>query len=67
MKKNIFKIVTLASILSIGTLSSCTSDFLNVDSQENIAIDDQASQSPEKYVNGIRNEYHLLFYSKNNI
>lgn len=53
MKKNIFKIVTLASILSIGTLSSCTSDFLNVDSQENIAIDDQASQSPEKYVNGI--------------
>lgn len=53
MKKNIFKIVTLASIISIGTLSSCTSDFLNVDSQENIAIDDQASQSPEKYVNGI--------------
>ncbi|WP_413533989.1 RagB/SusD family nutrient uptake outer membrane protein [Empedobacter brevis] len=53
MKKNILKIVTLTSILSITTFSSCTNDFLNVDSQENIAIDDQASQSPEKYVNGI--------------
>lgn len=53
MKKNIFKIVTLASILSIGTLSSCTSDFLNVDSQENIAIEDQESVDPEKFVNGI--------------
>ncbi|WP_312554233.1 RagB/SusD family nutrient uptake outer membrane protein [Empedobacter brevis] len=53
MKKNIFKISAVGVLLSFGLMSSCSDDFLDVKSQENVAIDDQESQSPEKYVNGI--------------
>ncbi|MGL5234667.1 MAG: RagB/SusD family nutrient uptake outer membrane protein, partial [Empedobacter falsenii] len=53
MKKNIFKISTVAVLLSFGLISSCSDEFLDVKSQENIAIEDQESVDPEKFVNGI--------------
>lgn len=53
MKKNIFKISTVAVLLSFGLMSSCTDDFLDVKSQENIAIEDQEILPAEMYVNGI--------------
>lgn len=53
MKKNIFKISTVAVLLSFGLISSCSDEFLDVKSQENLAIEDQESVDPEKFVNGI--------------
>lgn len=53
MKKNIIKIGIASALLMVGVFTSCTDDFLNVDSEENVAIDDQETQSPEKYVNGV--------------
>ena len=53
MKKNTIKIAVVAAFSSLAVFSSCTDDFLDVKSQENVAIDDQASVSPEQFVNGI--------------
>ncbi|WP_313386261.1 RagB/SusD family nutrient uptake outer membrane protein [Chishuiella sp.] len=53
MKKNIIKLGIASALLMVGVFTSCTDDFLNVDSEENVAIDDQETQSPEKYVNGV--------------
>ena len=52
MKKNIFKISTVAVLLSFGVLSSCSDEFLEVESQENVAIEDQETIEAEKFVNG---------------
>ncbi|SFN08975.1 Starch-binding associating with outer membrane [Algoriella xinjiangensis] len=53
MKKNIVKIAIFTAFSSFTVFSSCSNEFLDIASEENIAIDDQATQSPEKYVNGI--------------
>ncbi len=57
MKKNIFKISTLVSIAALSLFSSCTDNFLDVESKENIAIDDQENIHPEKFVNSIYGMY----------
>lgn len=52
MKKNIFKLALVASATTFLGLYSCTDDFLDVDSKEDIAIIDQESVHPEKFLNG---------------
>ncbi len=53
MKKNIFKISAVGVLLSFGLMSSCSDDFLDVKSQENVAIEDQEVLPAEMFVNGI--------------
>lgn len=53
MKKNILKISAVAVLLSFAMLSSCSDDFLDVKSKENLAIEDQETVHPEMFVNGI--------------
>ena len=53
MKKNTIKIAVIAAFSSFAIFSSCTDDFLDVNSEEKIAVDDQESVSPEQFVNGI--------------
>ncbi len=53
MKKNILKISTALILLSFGLTSSCSEEFLDVKSKENIAIEDYETVHPEMFVNGI--------------
>ena len=57
MKKNIFKISTLVAVSALTIFSSCTDNFLDVKSQETIAIEDQDNVDPEKFVNSIYGMY----------
>lgn len=52
MKKNIFKISVITAFASFAFLSSCSDEFLDVKSQENVAIEDQETIEAEKFVNG---------------
>ncbi len=53
MKKNILKISTILALAIFPTLYSCGDDFLDVDAEQEIDVNDQVYQEPEKYVNGI--------------
>lgn len=52
MKKNIIKLAILSCLSTGFIMTSCTDDFLEVESKENIDIADQDSVHPEKFLNG---------------